>query len=203
MPIIQFVAAVGGGAPPSIDFVIVGGGEGGYVAVDTFGRRGYGGSVLSAEGKILSFGDTLTVVVGAGGAPASAYTGVAASGSPGGSSSLTIPIHGTFNANGGSTSNANTAEVANWAGTFSGTNQNVTNYPGSGGRSGLACWWQSVGFPSLCSSPSQPAYPGQPGAVYIRTLLSQPIASSYTGASVSTTATHRIYFFDSGGSITF
>ena len=201
MAIIQLMAAAAGGEPPYIDFIVVGGGQGGSVGIDVVGAAGYGGTVLSVASKTISAGATVTFQIGGGGAGAPRGTNAASPGSPGGNSSLSMPTHGTFTAAGGSNSNNNSASVSTWAGTFGGRG---TGLDGAGGTGGLTCWWDSVGYPTLCAGgPAGPGQSGRPGIVYIRTPISQPVASSYPNASVSTTATHRIYTYTSGGSITF
>ena len=199
MAIIQLMAAVGG-EPPYIDFVIVGGGQGGSVAVDSTGAAGFGGTVLSSEKRTISAGALVTLQVGGGGAGAPFNAGNASAGSSGGLSSLTMPTHGTFTANGGSGSNPNSDSVSTWAGTLGGR---ATGLSGGGGAGGVTCWWASVGYPALCAVSGVSGQSGQPGIIYIRTPISQPAASTGSWSSFTTTATHRIYTFTAGGSITF
>lgn len=171
------------------------------MGIDTYGIAGYGGVVISGTWKSNGLDTSFTVTVGNGGSGAPSGTNAANFGGAGSGSALVGNSSFAISAGGGNRNLAGFASaVSTWAGTFSGQGQNGNR--GGGGPGGLTCWWDSVGFPTLCAGGTARAgFPGSPGIVVVREAITSPVFTSGS-FTYTTTSTHHIYTFTTGGYFT-
>jgi hypothetical protein len=193
IPVQMMLLATGPSSPPrQLEYVIVGGGGGGTLGTTTYGIDAYGGDVVQGTYTFEGADTSFVIAVGSGGA---------ASSGAGSNSSLVGNVSFSVSAVGGSTNTSGRASsVSTWAGTFSGQGQ--TQNKGGGGKAG-SCWWATAGFPNLCTTPYVAPGPGTAGIVVIREAISAPLFASGNWNSYSTTATHRVYTWTTGGSFAF